>query len=84
MGLAAFGPVDRRVDTPVHPADLVSHELATNRENTQIIEALGQRLTILDVTPDHIRGVLDDFTEIWQRVKRDRIRRKNELKRTRK
>jgi hypothetical protein len=62
FGLADFGPADRRVHLPVHTADLVVHEVITNRHHSHALSILGQRVIVRDLSKEEI----DDTLEMWR------------------
>jgi hypothetical protein len=62
--MATFGPVDRRKHLPVHAADLVAHEVITNRENSTPLAILGDNVEVDDGTREQIDGVMAEFTQL--------------------
>jgi hypothetical protein len=68
--LADFGPADRRVQLPLHPADLVAHQVATNRSESDILSTFGDWLNVSDAPASSIREAVSDFHDLVAIAKR--------------
>jgi hypothetical protein len=82
--MAAFGLVDRRKDLPVHAADLVAHEVITNRDASLPLSILGENVEIDDTTHGQIAGAMTEFTRIQKYMRHLKQKHKNERKAKRK
>lgn len=74
--VAGYGPADRRIHLPVHPADLVAHELAMNPDDSKPLAILGDRVRRIDVTPEFLRGLMAEFDELVRHFKWKKLQNK--------
>jgi hypothetical protein len=81
IALATYGPADRTRDLPCHPADLIAHEVVTNRYHSQPLNVLDEWLTVTDVTHEILRDALADFDAITKRFRWLKSQRKKSTKR---
>lgn len=79
--MAAFGQVDRRTHRRVHVADLVAHEVITQRHHSRPLDVLGDSLLIRDMEGDDIQELVSDMSK--DRDKLDRLVRDNMARRRR-
>jgi hypothetical protein len=78
--LESFAPADRRIHTPVHPADLVAHEIVTNPKNSVPLAILGQRNRNEDITADRLRGFIADYKQLMRKASQLRAEHKRRRK----
>jgi len=81
--MATYGPADRRLHMPLHPADLVAHEVITNREKSECLPLFGEHLAIQDLSTQQLREIFAQHRVIWAHLKREKQRLKNAAKRKR-
>jgi hypothetical protein len=82
--MATYGPVDRRIHLPAHAADLVAHEVITNRHKSAALSLLGENVVIEDVAGDTIETIMTEFAEIRKviaKLKNDHRARRRESRR---
>lgn len=61
--LVGHGTVDRRQDVRVHCADLISHELLTDRHKSLVLKLFGDRILVDDWTQDDVAEAFADFNK---------------------
>ena len=71
---------DGRKDLPVHPADMIAHEVVTDKENSVPLKVLREYLTVFDVTHEALRAALDDFNAIVKRFRWQKSKQKKSSK----
>jgi hypothetical protein len=77
--MATYGRVDRRIHLPVHTADLISHELLTNRHTSPILNRLGEQVVVQDVTADDVGEIMGRWSNdrrSFDRLLREALDRK--------
>ena len=84
LKMAGFGPADHRQHLPVHTADLVAHEVITNRSASQPLAYMGERVTVHDLTVEQIRETMTQFRGLVAHFKREKQRARNLKRRGRK
>lgn len=71
--LADYGPADRRIHLPLHPADLVAHELATVGRSSAVIKSLND-VNVVDLDEHQLKSIADALSALWLRIKVERNR----------
>lgn len=77
MRIAMTALVNRHEHLPVHPADLITHEVATNRATSAALVAIGKSLDIVDVSRDKLAEIAEWYRQIRRDFKHQRERERN-------
>jgi hypothetical protein len=83
-GMAAYGPVDRRIHLPVHAPDLIAHEVVHDDGKSFPLAIVGDFALVQEITAPQIARAMEEFTEIRIELKKANQRLRNERRRRKK